>query len=195
MWDALVLSTACRGLLSLGNPGNICCAFICFCGILILFGNRGRKHWQCKCGREAVLGGVCHPKLQQCQTQMWALVVSLCVLLRWKPNPVSSWWLGLTSFMQHHLGGGLPREMLHPVLQTFDQHCCTRSLLAISTLQGLHFNREETESCNSSCLWCEWVNHGKTWEETSATIWEQTNKLDIYLRRESGQNLRFFSCY
>lgn len=189
MWGALLLSTACQGLLSPWAILGISAVLSSVCGILILFGNGEKKH-----RREAVLRSVCHPKLQQCQPQMWALVVSLCVLLWWKPNPVS-WWLRLTSFMQHHLGGGLLREILPLVLQTFDQHCCTRSLLAISTLQGLHFNRDETESCNSSCLWCEWVNHGKTWEETSATIWEQTNKLDIYLPRESGQNLRFFSCY
>lgn len=68
-WDALLLSTACRGLLSPWAILGISAVLSSVCGVLILFGNRGRKHWQYKSGRETVLGGVCDPKLQQCQPQ------------------------------------------------------------------------------------------------------------------------------
>lgn len=65
-WDALLL----RSFHSLGSPGVKSAVLSPVCGTLILFGERRRKCWQCKAGREAVLGSVCYPKLQQHQPQM-----------------------------------------------------------------------------------------------------------------------------
>ena len=67
--DVLLLSTASPGLTPWAILG-ISAVLSSVHGIFILFGNMGRKHQQCKSGREAILDDVCYPKLQQHQTRV-----------------------------------------------------------------------------------------------------------------------------